>query len=124
GWFDAGSRIEIGALRQDGDISLKGWNYTSPSQAFGTNKFHIDPSLGSDNELDAYLDLVTIDNQGYWSKAIANLSQPVSVFWDYGDTIHLFHLGIGEPLDLSTNAATRSAIGQWRSASLLEGPPG
>ncbi|HRI14275.1 MAG TPA: hypothetical protein PLX89_14875, partial [Verrucomicrobiota bacterium] len=129
-WFDAGSSIEFGALRSDEDIALKGWRYANPVSPgyFADGDFTIDTTATSDLQLDGELDLFRIgsaDNNEYWVKRVANLTQPVTVFWNYGETVYVIHTGIGQTVSFSSAAPPMPAtVGRWKELAVIQGPPG
>ena len=130
-WFDAGASIEIGALSQEGDITLKGWRYASPvaNGFFPETTFEAsDPTVSDSTELATALASRTIGTGVYWVRSIPALTSPINILWNYGDTVYTLHTGVGEQVDL---AATSPAIpvnlrppGVWVSGRVVDGPPG
>lgn len=133
-WFDANARLELGALKKDGALSLKGWRYASPVTAgfFPSTSFEVsDSNQPDDTELDVELDSRTIGtdpNNSYWVRTIPNLTRPISVLWSYGDTIYTLHAAVGEPVNLAaaTPAIPTSSTpsGAWVGGRVVSGPPG
>ncbi|MCC7373410.1 MAG: hypothetical protein IT581_02050 [Verrucomicrobiales bacterium] len=107
-WFDAGSSVELGALKQFGDLSLKGWRYASPVGTFPSTQFEVQTGVqAEDVQLRTVLTEKSYGGEAFWIKQIPNLSAPVTVLWNYGDTVNVVHTTIGEPITLPPAFARR-----------------
>lgn len=129
-WFDLKSILEIGGLETDGQVSLKGWQYSAPVGTGYFPSFDFKASLDYTDDkqelLGASLQFKALTLQttskNYYVMPIPSLGQPVRVLWDYATAATVLHVAVGDKLILPTSLAL--APGKWINARLVDGPPG
>ncbi|MCK6500541.1 MAG: hypothetical protein L6Q38_13790, partial [Nitrospira sp.] len=124
-WFNAGSTVELGALKQFGDLSLKGWRYASPVGTFPSTQLEVQSGVQSeDAQLRTVLTEKSYGGEAFWTKRIPTLSAPVTVLWNYGDSVSVVHTTIGEPITLPPAFASRLSSPKFVNVRPLLAPSG
>jgi hypothetical protein len=96
-WFDAGSELELGtqAIIPGAEKSLIGWQAASPPGADYFPKQVFTASATGSEKLSDVLTARTEEDIPYWYRRIERLDRPVTVLWDYGNTLRPLHVAVG-----------------------------